>query len=926
SYIELNERANQLARHLQKLHVHPKEFVGVFLERSDDLIVAVLGILKLGAVYVPIDPSYPLDRKLYMIEHTAIKVLVTESAFETQFSSKKLNLFCIDKEYLKDYDKSNLKVKIDPLSLAYINYTSGSTGTPKGIEYPHLGLVRLLKNPTWMKIGQNDRMLQIANVSFDMFAAEVFGALLNGATLCIYPQGEFSSLELGRFILENKVSHLYLIARLFTLMVEEGVNFLSNVRFFGSTGDVMSVAHANIAYDTLKSCQIVNLYGPTENHITTAHTVKEKDVNRVSIGRPVQGTQVYILNSRLKPVPLGVHGEICIGGEGLAKGYLKDPKRTKENFVENPFAEGALYRTGDLGRYLPDKTLEFLGRLDTQVKLRGFRIELDEVEVMLRKHPQVADCIAIVKKDELHTKNLVVYIEPKAGNEVAGKDLREYLSTTLPKHAVPRYFVILPKFPLTPNGKVDRKNLPSPTTNLEERAFDPPRTKTEKKLAKLWSYFLKITNIGRQDDFFHIGGHSILAMQLSSSIRKEFHIEISVSTIFEYSTLEKYAEKLDQVRQFGKIDNSKKEPFSNWRNRETTLDASINIDGVLPLTKDQYTDPKKIFLTGATGFVGAFFLRELLEKTNAKIYCLVRAKSDPEAEERLIEVLKTYLIWKAQYKNRIIACAGSLDKPLFGFDSKFFHSLASEIDSIFHFGAFVNHAMSYQQHKPANVFGTQEILRLASTKRLKIVHFISTVAVLKGIKTKPILEDDNIEKSLEISNGYVESKWISEKLILIARERGIPCNIFRLPRVSGDTKIGSGPTGDFLWRFIQASIKLKMTPQVDLTDDLTPVDYVCSSIHSISTKSKWINSQFHVMSPYRLSYSTVFEYLQNLGYQLPLTDFITWRNALVDQSMSSGDVRLQALASLLAEVDYSKPLEELIFDYSHLQESLKGSH
>ncbi len=416
SYLQLNERGNQLARHLQKLGVQKRDFVGVYLERSDALIIVILGILKAGAVYVPIDASYPMERKLYMIEHTGLKVLISHRLFTQQFPREKLHVIDFKPEDFTEYASSNLNVQIDPKDLAYINYTSGSTGKPKGVEYTHLGIVRLLKTPTWMQIARNDRMLQISNISFDMLAAEVWGALLNGATVCIYPQTEFSPEELGKFLVNEKVSHLYLTARLFVLMVEEGLEYMKKVKFFSSTGDVISAHHAAVAFEKLPHCRIVNAYGPTEGHITTTYTL-DSNAPFVPIGRPVQGTQVYILDSHFQPVPVGVHGELCIGGDGLAKGYLNDRERTDEKFIPNPFGPGKLYRTGDLVCYLPDGNIQFLGRIDTQVKILGFRIELDEVEDVIREYPKISDCIAIAERVSINQnkKHLVYTSNQKRG-------------------------------------------------------------------------------------------------------------------------------------------------------------------------------------------------------------------------------------------------------------------------------------------------------------------------------------------------------------------------------------------------------------------------------------------------------------------------------------------------------------------------------
>ncbi|HSX14173.1 MAG TPA: amino acid adenylation domain-containing protein [Chlamydiales bacterium] len=900
TYQLLNEKANRLGFALQKKGVKKNDFVGLYLKASDDLIVAILAILKLGAAYVPIDETYPLERRQYMIEQSKIKLMIDQSLF---------NELCEDQN-----STSNLNIPIDPLDICHINYTSGSTGKPKGVEYTHLGVIRLLKKPTWMKIGPNDRMLQISNLSFDMLAAETWGALLNGATLCIYPQKKFSASELGHFIVQEKISHLFLSARLFVLMIEEALSYLNNVRFLGSTGEAMSAVSASVAYQHLSSCHILNAYGPTENHITTTYTV-QSELHNVPIGKAVPGTEVYVLDSNQQMVPVGVYGELYIGGDGLAKGYLFDAEKTNEKFIHNPFGEGKLYKSGDIVRFRADGNLEYFGRLDTQVKILGFRIELGEIEEVIREHPCVTDCVARAEGD-----TIVAYIEKKKDKDLSILDIRTYTSEKLPKYSMPSFFILLEKFPITPNGKIDINALPK-KRQIAKTHFHSPTTHNEMILSQIWSHLLKRPQISRSDDFFHLGGHSILAMQLHSQVRKKLNVNVPVSLIFEESTLEKYAQKIDQLQK-GNFSTSKA-PFSTWCEQEAILDAAIQGKKVPKATFEQYLHPKNIFLTGSTGFVGAFFLKKLLQNTKANIFCLSRGKTQEEALSRIINTLKKYSLWNPTYRKRIIAVNGDLEKIHLNLKEEEFQKLAREIDSIFHIGAFVNHAMSYEKHKMANVFGTQEMIRLASMHHLKPLHFISTVAVLDAIQKMPISEDADIENSKDISNGYVQSKWVAEKLILMARKRGIPCNIFRLPRVSGDSKIGSGPTEDFLFRLIQISLLLKKAPDLNLYDDLTPVDFICETMHLISKDPQWINSQFHVINPRPTLYKTLFKYLKKFGYSLTLIEATEWQKMLVNQAKTTHDKRYQALASLLADVDFSKPIKILPLSDDHVKKALR---
>ncbi len=757
--------------------------------------------------------------------------------------------------------------------------------------------------------------MQICNLSFDGLTQELWGALLNGAALCIYPEVNFSPSELGTFLEKYQVTQAVLTSRLFTLMVEQSLSSLAGLRYLGVAGDVMSVKHAKIALEHLPSCQLMNEYGPTENTTcTTVYLIKTAQAIElgIPIGRPIGNTTAYVLDDQQQLVPFGAPGELCVGGDGLAKGYLRRPALTK----------GRLYRTGDLARYLPDGNLLFLGRIDTQVKIRGFRIELGEIEEIIRSHKDVADCAAIVTEKVTGDKRLIVYVEARRGKSLSPEELKSWVSLQVPPYMVPHFFVCVQELPMTPNGKVDRNSLPEIADRKKQSLA---QTDTEKKLATIWSHLLHRKTISRDDHFFEIGGDSISAMQLSAEIEAQFQIVPSVRMIFENATLGQYAAHLDRQQKNRCMAVGDKVPFTVWREKEVVLDPAISAQNCCPVKKGQSTDPKSIFLTGATGFVGAFFLRELLEGTKGHVHCLVRARNEKEGWEKLIHIMKTYWLWKASYKKRISICVGSLEQPLLGLGEQAFQKLGEAVDTIFHIGAFVNHALPYEQHKGANVFGMHEALRLACTVNLKPFHFISSLAVLEGAQKKQIAEDVDLNQSSELLNGYIQSKWVAEKLTLLARERGIPCSIFRLPRVGGDSKTGSGPTGDFLWRLVQASILLKKAPEIEGTDDLTPVDYICKAILYISKKPAWNNSTFHVVSPYVFKYQEIFTYLKRFGYSLSWTHFSSWQKALVNKAQKTKNPRLQALSALLSESIWQQPLQELSFSTQKLEQALQGS-
>ncbi len=922
-YHDLNVKANQLAHHLIKIGIKPHDFVGIYLEPSIHLIIAILAILKAGAVYVPIDASYPMERKLHMLEDTKLKFLITSRSFAHQFPKTKIKLLFIHELKILPSDH-NINLKIHPLDLAYITYTSGTTGMPKGVQILHRGILRLVKNPNWIQFSHKDRFLQISNISFDAFTQEVWGALLNGATLCIYSSSHFSPQELGSFIVQKKISQILFTSRLFTLMAEEAIGSLKNVHTICVGGDVMSAKHAKMVLEKFPLCHLINEYGPAENTTcSTAYIIKNThDIEQaVPIGHPISNSSAYVLDEHQKLAKFGEIGELYVGGDGLAKGYLRQKELTHQKFIKNPFGKNKIYKTGDLASYLPDGNLLFLGRIDTQVKIRGFRIELSEIEAILRSHPLIKDCVAVVFEKNPNDKQIIVYVEKKPKAKITPHELMTFAASHLAYFMIPNHIVILKKIPLTPHGKVDKKSLPLPTeTSLKKESC---KTKTEKQLQKLWMHILHQKNINRNDNFFEKGGDSILVMTLSCQIDKTFKMSVPIRILFEEPILQKLAKKIDTIKAQKKPLLQK--PFSSRRKKEAILDPLIHAKKAFHVKTKQYTNPEKIFLTGATGLVGSFFLKELLETTKAHLYCLVRGESEEQARFRLIKTCKTYLIWKPEYEKRITVLPGSLDQPLLGLQGALFQHLSEEIDAIFHIGAFVNHAMSYEMHKGANVLGTQEVLRLSCTYRLKPCHIISSLSVLEDIKKEPISENAKIDQSKSLPNGYVESKWVAEKLALIARSRGLLTTIFRLPRVGGDSKIGSGPIEDFLWRLVQASIKLKKAPLTELYDDLTPVDYICKAIQTISKQPKWINSQFHVISPYAISYNNIFTFLQTLGYPLKWVDFVSWKNNLLAQAMKTKDPNLQALSSLLSDVDFSKPLHQIQFSSKHLQEALKKS-
>ncbi|MEH1869179.1 MAG: amino acid adenylation domain-containing protein [Nostoc sp.] len=551
TYQQLNHRANQLGHYLRTLGVKPEVLVGICVERSLNLIVGLLGILKAGGAYVPLDPSYPAERLAFILEDTQVSVLLTQKSLVEKLPGNKSHIVCLDTDWktLNCQSESNPTLDTTPENLAYVMYTSGSTGKPKGVCTIHRGVVRLVKGIDYAKLDSEETFLQLAPISFDASTFEIWGSLLNGGRLVIFPAYTPSLQQLGQAIQHYQVTTLWLTAGLFHLVVDKGLEYLKPLRQLLAGGDILSVSHVQRFSQVLGECQLINGYGPTENTtFTCCYQIPQtaKLSNSVPIGRPIANTQVYILDSQLQAVPIGVPGELYISGDGLARGYLNRPEITDEKFIPNPFNNSKgdrLYKTGDLARYLSDGNIEFLGRLDNQVKIRGFRIELGEIEDAIAQYSGVQQTIVVVKEDGPNDKRLVAYIVPHLEQTPTKDELRCFLKEKLPDYMVPSAYVFLDTLPLTPNGKIDRRALPVPdSTRLDsENTYLAPRDQLEFQLIKIWEKVLGIQPIGVRDNFFSLGGHSLLAVRLFTQIEKAFQKNLPLTTLFESPTVEQLA-------------------------------------------------------------------------------------------------------------------------------------------------------------------------------------------------------------------------------------------------------------------------------------------------------------------------------------------------------------------------------------------------
>ncbi|HEV7516669.1 MAG TPA: amino acid adenylation domain-containing protein, partial [Thermoanaerobaculia bacterium] len=553
SYGELDCRAHRLGHRLRGLGVGPEDPVGLCLERSCGLIVGMLGILKAGGAYVPLDPSYPAERLAFMLADTGLQVLVGEEeavASLPPHAARVVLLSAGGDLVACSGDHGPLPADVRGGSLAYVMFTSGSTGRPKGVAVPHRGVVRLVCEAGYMEFCPDEVFLQLAPVTFDASTFEIWGPLLHGARLVLAPEVSVALADLGDLLDRHGITTLWLTTALFHLMADHQLARLRPLRRLLTGGEVMSPQHVRRVLAGLPETRLTVFYGPTENTTFTSYCPLRDPAAigaSVPLGRPIANTRIYLLDLQGQPVPVGVPGELCTGGEGLARGYLRRPELTAENFVPDPFSGergSRLYRTGDLARYLAEGSIEFLGRVDHQVKLRGFRIEPGEIEARLREHPAVRDCVVTVREEPPGNRFLVAYVVQDPGE----LSLRAYLSEKLPDYMVPTAFVDLAALPLTSHGKIDRRRLPAPSLRTEPaESYVAPRTEVERALGGIWSALLGVAPIGVADDFFALGGHSLLATVAVSRIRTELGIELPLRAFFETPQLADLAARIEEL-------------------------------------------------------------------------------------------------------------------------------------------------------------------------------------------------------------------------------------------------------------------------------------------------------------------------------------------------------------------------------------------
>ncbi|MEO3764370.1 amino acid adenylation domain-containing protein [Streptomyces sp. B5E4] len=836
TYARLDARANRLAHALSARGAGPEDVVALALPRSADLVVALLAVLKAGAAYLPLDPGYPVARLAAMVADARPVLLLTDTA-----TASAGTLGAGLPRLLLDAPESAAELARLPGTEpapgprpghpAYVIYTSGSTGAPKGVVARHASVAAVAERyreqvfgPAARRAGGRPlRVALTASVSFDASWGQL-AALACGHELHVPDDGTWTDADrLVAWLAERRIDSVDVTPSYMRVLCDRGLFADGHRRpALAVLGGEALPAELWRELRAVPGLTAHNMYGPTECTVDCVQARLADDGTPV-LGRPVPGARAYVLDAALRPVPPGVTGELYVAGAGLARGYLRRPGETALRFVADPYGPPGtrMYRTGDLARPRRDGRLDFAGRADDQVKIRGHRVEPGEVEAALAAHPAVARAAVTARADHRGDTRLVAYAVPAAG-EPDPDALRAFVRARLPAHAVPAAVVSLPALPLTPNGKLDRRALPDPGTTGSPGAGRPPRTPYEKVLCELFAEALELPAVGVDDDFFALGGHSLLATRLAARIGERLAVPFGLSALLEAPT------PAGLARQLG-AEGPRAAP--SWvPDTEAKLSPALRFTAAPPPPGG----PREVLLTGATGFVGAFLLAELLRATTARVHCLVRAGAPAEARERLAAALRAYDLDAAAGDPRTVAVPGDLGAVDLGAGPEDWARLRDGVDTIVHAGARVHHVSPYARLKPANVEGTRTLLGLAAEGRPKAFHHLSTLGVFRayGTDAAPVTEESATGgEQHPYGKGYSASKWVADRLVERAFARGASGGIHRLGRIWAHSATGAVNRDDMFSRLLVSCAELGCHPAEPALDEaLLPVDVLARAV------------------------------------------------------------------------------------------------
>ena len=874
TYSQLQMMVEKYASRLNYVGISKGDVVAIHLNRSHKIIAFQLAVINIGAIFLPVDKRYPSERIHFMCNDCNVKLFITDEEL--------MNVPITNALQLSAFEKLPVEGKAEHISNAgecYIIYTSGSTGKPKGCILTSTGLVNFCKNNNTLTSLERNRRYTFASVnsvSFDYFIAESLLPLLNGHTSVVLDDEESTSQKLFLQCVATKNINVLMTTPTRLKMFffgHENKEILKRLALICSSGEPLSVELLSVLRKYAPNAEIFNPLGPSECTVwNVGGELDKKSGTDIHIGKPIANTQIYIVDKYMQPVPIGVTGELCIAGDGVGAGYLNRPELTAERFVDNPFGAGKLYKTGDLVYWREDGNIVYVGRNDFQVKIRGLRIELGEIENAISAINGIGQAVAVVRKDESGRQLICAFY---TGAELPAKEIRKAIGEKLPRYMLPHVITCLDTLPLTTSGKVNRKALPElDLSNLDsETEYVTPVGELETTLATLMEKVLQVSPIGRDDDFFNLGGDSLKAIEFVSLAHQE-GIEFPLQAIFDASTVRQLAERISQESQ----------QYISYRPEDFTeihelLAKNRMESAILP----QHTPLGNILLSGATGFLGAHILADYLEHDEGIAYCLVRGKNLEDSEKRLHELLAFYFENRYADCNRIRVLCADLQKDHFGLSDTQYMELLGSVETVINAAASVKHYGSYSDFYAANVITAKRMVSFCLEARAKLIH-VSTTSVsgndfdldfsLTGMAEESSFTEQDLYIGQSLENVYVRSKFEAEKAVLDAVCRdGLRANIMRMGNLANrysDGKFQRNHASNAFLKRMKAVVELCVVPDylLDLHAEFTPIDCAAAAIMEIARHFDPEKTVFHIENPHWLQFRTLFAYFRELGVNI----------------------------------------------------------
>ena len=887
SYFELNELVQKYADILVSLGINKGNVVAVHLERSHRLIVLQLAVLKIGAIFLPVDKRYPIDRIEYMCKDCNVSILVSDDSDDRHI---KANVITIDE--FEQAVPNKKAATVNNSGICYIIYTSGSTGTPKGCALTGKGLTNFCRNNNTLetlKNRENNVFACVNSVSFDYFIAESLLPLTNGYTTVIFDDNESTIQdEFLKIVSENAVNVVMTTPTRLKIYFSDksDCDVLKQLTCVCTSGEPLMPELLMQIYEKSPNAQVYNPIGPSECSVwDIGGRLNKDDGIDIHIGKPIANTQIYIVDKYMKICPIGVTGEICIAGDGVGAGYLNRPELTAEKFIDNPFGKGKLYKTGDLAYWREDGNIAYVGRNDFQVKIRGLRIELGEIENAINSVDGISQSVVVVRKDEAGRQLICAFY---TGEEKPAKEIRDTIGKRLPKYMLPHIFTHIVEMPLTSSGKLNRKALPEIDLNCIYRDAEhvAPKTQLEKELCGLMKIVLGLDSVGITDNFFDFGGDSLKAIEFVSKAHNE-GIYFSLQNVFDYPTVKSLCnfiqgEEVQNVS-FADVDFSR-------------INKILEKNSTEFLKVPQKCNVGNILLAGATGFLGIHILADYLDKDSGTAYCLVRGKDNNDSINRLRELLQFYFGDKYAETDRIEVICADLQKDKFGLQDSEYFALAQKVDFVINCAASVKHYGSYKYFYEVNVESVKRLIDFCKYANAKLIH-TSTLSVSGnsfGDEFDGYISGEEkhfYESSLYIGqpldNVYARSKFEAEKAVLDAMADGLNANIMRMGFLANrysDGKFQKNYESNAFLQRIKGIIELGKVPDYliknNLYSEFTPIDEAASAVMTIARHFSAKQTVFHINSTKVVYLGELLQMFNELGFELKIVDGPEFTKAL----------------------------------------------